>query len=326
MPLSWEAPDAGYYGFRNVFSNQDDFLAQVFVKAKPTGGVWQRDNAGTFRLMGLGHVWAHGPMFRLNTFRWMENVVLLPDDDTNRRACGKLLYAKLEKDGSGVVSFDLGDVYASTKTQETRRNGKVIRLKEPFYERYGNFRRDSAFQDSGITGIRSIAVDYSGLSGAPCLMVIVDRIRGGGRKVWTWQLGGIQMYGGERANLNPREIERGDLERTRVDGNTFTINKDDANLHGTFIEPTRVKLAAETRLFGGDVWFKRDKQAGRDIRMHCNGLFAEGGDDYFAVITVQRGEAPQVKIHGRGLDATVTVGRRKISFDGEKIVLAHFGS
>lgn len=321
MPLSWEAPDAGYYGLRNGFSGQDDFLAQVFVKAKPTGGVWQRDNAGTFRLMGLGHLWAHGPTFRLNTFRWMENVVLLPDDDTNPGACGKVRYAKLEKDGSGVVSFDLGDVYASTKTQETTRNGKLVRLGEPLYERYGSFRRDSAFQDSGITGLRSIAVDYSGLSGAPCLMVVVDRIRGGGRKVWTWQLGGIQMYGGERANLNPREIDRGDLDRTRVDGNSFIIDKGDANLRGTFMEPTRVKLAAETRLLRGDVWFKRDKQAGQDIRMHCNGLFAEGGDDYFVVITVQRGEPPEVKIQGRGLSASATVGRRKISFDGEKLVL-----
>jgi hypothetical protein len=48
---------------------------------------------------------------------------------------------------------------------------------------------------------------------------------------------------------------------------------------------------------------------------------ATGGDDYFAVITVQQGAAPAVKVEGEGLSAKVAVGARTVRFDGEKIVL-----
>jgi len=53
-------------------------------------------------------------------------------------------------------------------------------------------------------------------------------------------------------------------------------------------------------------------------------ILAQGGDDYFMVATVQdAGVAPPVvKVEGVGLDAKVTVGGRRITFDGEKIVIA----
>ena len=41
----------------------------------------------------------------------------------------------------------------------------------------------------------------------------------------------------------------------------------------------------------------------------------------FVVMTLQKGDAPEVKVEGTGLDAKVAVGRQVISFDGEKIVL-----
>jgi hypothetical protein len=47
---------------------------------------------------------------------------------------------------------------------------------------------------------------------------------------------------------------------------------------------------------------------------------ATGGREYFAVITVQNGAAPAVKVDGEGLAARVTVGRQEIRFDGGKIV------
>jgi len=39
-------------------------------------------------------------------------------------------------------------------------------------------------------------------------------------------------------------------------------------------------------------------------------------------MTLQKGDAPEVKVEGTGLDAKVAIGRQVISFDGEKIVLA----
>jgi hypothetical protein len=306
MPLTWQAPDAGYYGFRSGWASADDFLVQSMVKRGA------RQNAGSFRVMGLGEQWAQGPGFRLNTFRWMENVVLFPEDEINTRASGRLTHLESGPDGSGALTIDMNDVYAGAQQTERGRRAAL-------YERYGNIRRASAFKPTGITGLRAIGVDYSGQSGAPCLLVIVDRINGGGRKVWAWQLGGLQQYGGEGARLRPGAVARGDLDATTVDGNTFTITKGDANLRATFITPVG-SLAAEQRMLEGDVWFKKDKQAGQGIGMHCNAVFAEGNDNYFVVITIQRGDPPPVSARGEGLNAIVTVGRQTVRFDGEKII------
>jgi hypothetical protein len=294
LPLAWEAPTFGYYGFRNGWKGKDDFLAQVYLKARRVGG-WNGPNAGTFRLMGLGHVWAHGPTDR-NRSRWEESIVMLPEDTINGSACARLTHYEAAKGGSGVVSFDLGDVYAGRKGRER------------LYEYYGGARRDSAFVDTGIRGMRSIAVDYSGLSGAPCLMVLADRIEGGGPKVWVWQLGKATKKGkGGPAN---------DVPNTTVEGNTFTIRKGDATLHGTFVAPSGVRLKAEVRrttMIGGG-----GSTAGKVLERPIAGVFAEGGNEFLVVVTVQRGEAPPVKIQG---DGTVAVGRRTVRFDGKKIVL-----
>jgi thiamine monophosphate kinase len=48
---------------------------------------------------------------------------------------------------------------------------------------------------------------------------------------------------------------------------------------------------------------------------------AAGGEEFFAVITVQNGAAPAVTVEGEGLAAKVTVGGQIIRLDGDKIVL-----
>ena len=52
-----------------------------------------------------------------------------------------------------------------------------------------------------------------------------------------------------------------------------------------------------------------------------NAVHATCGDSFFVVMTLQRGEQPEVKEEGTGLDAKVTVDRQTISLDGEKIIL-----
>jgi len=307
MPLAWEAPTFGYYGFRNAWQGGDDFLAQAFLKATLISG-WNGANAGTFRLLGLGHVWAFGPTDR-NRCRREENVVQLPDDDISEMALGKLVYAKMEKDGSGVVTVDLGDVYAAPALPAA--DG---RTPAP-YEKYTSFRRAARLRDSGIRGIRSIAVDYSGRSGAPCLMVVADKIAGGKAKVWTWQLGDEPAKKGDPA---------GNLKDTTAAGNTFAIRKPDgAVLRGTFVAPARAKVAAEVRretMVG-----RGGSSKGKALPRPIAGVFANGprGDEgeFFVVVTVGRGDPPAVKTEGEGLKAKVTVGKRTIRFDGEKIVL-----
>jgi hypothetical protein len=48
---------------------------------------------------------------------------------------------------------------------------------------------------------------------------------------------------------------------------------------------------------------------------------ATGGDEFFVVMTVQRGTPPAVESKGVGLMATATVGKQTIRFDGKSIVL-----
>lgn len=302
MPLTWRADDFGFYGFRNRWAGGDDFVAQVFAKSHCIGG-WNAPNAGTFRLTGLGHVWAAGSTDR-NRHRWEETVVQLPDDpDVNVGACGRVTHVETRPDGSGVVSIDYADVYAKRRMLSDR--PKPMRL----YSRYGNIRRDDAFIDSGITGMRSIGVDYSGRSGSPCLVAVVDQIRGGGRKVWTWQ-------------LPPGDKETpGDVERTTVEGNSFLVRKDDgATLYGLFATGHRpVAEVYKTTMIGGG-----GSTSGKTLQRPIHGVFAESkarNDAFFFVATVQKGEPPKIKVQGKGLQAVVTVGKQRVRFDGEKIVL-----
>jgi len=303
LPLTWEAPDFGYFGFRNAWQGKDDFIAQVFLKAHRIGG-WNGPNAGTFRLLGLGHVWAYGPSDR-NRSRWEENVVQLPENpEINVGACGNLTHIETSAGGSGVVSMGLSDVYA---TASTDRKGRKPRL----YEAYGNIRVDSAFKDSGITGMRSIGVDYSGKCGAPCLFVVVDNISGGKDKVWTWAV--------DSSEAKRKKGEPTNLDLTTVADNTFTImHEDGATLKGTFITPEYVRVTKELRkttMTGGG-----GSSAGKTLDRPVYGVFAEGGDHYFCVVTIGKGDAPEVTAEGKGLAAKVTVGKQTIRFDGEKIV------
>ncbi|MEI7832153.1 MAG: hypothetical protein WCJ56_03010 [bacterium] len=286
MPFTWEAPDHGYYGFRNGWTGKGDFVLQIHAKAHVTGG-WSIPNAGTFRLYGRGQSWNDTYSSR-SGIAWEENRVMMPDDAVNQMGQGRVTYTDFQKDGSGAVTINMDDVYGGT-------TGTL-------YTMYGNFRNASAFKDLGIKAVRALAVDYSGKSGAPCLFVMVDRIRGGKAKTWTWNLGDAAV-----------------VPKVTIADNAFTIPKGTATLRGTFVTPNAVQLQAIVNpiKFAGNGY---DAAGMRNIPS----ILAQGGDDYFMVATVQdAGVAPPaVKVEGVGLDAKVTVGGRRITFDGEKIVIA----
>jgi hypothetical protein len=82
----------------------------------------------------------------------------------------------------------------------------------------------------------------------------------------------------------------------KVDGNAVNVGDPaGANMRCTFIAPKAPVLTG--------------------------GIKATGGDEYYAVITIQNGAAPEVKAEGDGLTAKVTVGRQVLRFDGVKFVL-----
>ncbi|MBM4019933.1 MAG: hypothetical protein FJ288_16700 [Planctomycetes bacterium] len=292
LPLVWEAPDFGFYAFRNSWAGGDDIVTQFFLKSHHIGG-WNGPNAGTFRIAGLGKTWAVGPDGRERR-RWNESVIWLPSDDTYESALGQLTYLKTEKNGSGAVTMDLKDVYSGPP------QGRL-------YAPYGGARHDRAFQDSGISGLRSFGVDYSGKCGAPALFVVVDKVRGGHEKVWLWQV--------PRTGTSEKQTKMVDVV---VKDNTFAIRQGDATLAATFVAPAPVKLAAETRKM--QIRKSAGHEAGKAIDVTFDAVFAEGGDDFFVVATLQRGPPPPVKAEGRGLDSKVRVGGRTVAFDGQKVV------
>jgi hypothetical protein len=263
--------------------------------------------------------------------RYGENVVQLPEDEINPGARGRVTHWKAESDGSGAVSLDLSKVYSAPV-----RNAKGSAL--PLYERYGRIPHPQAFGDSGIHGLRSMAVDFSGKSGAPCMIVLVDRIEGGKGKSWTWQLesksekvgkstkhpkkeGWVVFRGREFDNPRNGELLFSESkvieadERVKLEADGFTLTQGDANLRATFVIPSKPRLEfAEKAQY-------RDLPKFGVQRNSSKAVFATGGDEFFAILTFQRGRGPEVRtLQGKGLGATVRVGEQTVRFDGQKII------
>jgi hypothetical protein len=283
MPLTWQAPDMGYYGFRNGWRGDGEIALHIYAKTRHIGG-WKGPNAGSFRLFGFGESFNDDYSGR-EIRHWMANRVVLPDDETYVDGCGRVVHADAAPDGSGSITIDLTDSYS----------GPTSRL----YSLYGGVRHAAAFQDNGISALRAIAVDYSGKCGAPCLFVLVDRIDGGKSKVWTWNLGDAEA-----------------VESAEVRDNTFTLARGDATLHGTFVAPAKAEVTATINEV------RTVLRKGESV-LKIPSILARGGDAFFLVATLQGAETtpPEIKITGAGLDAAVTVGARCITFDGRQIVI-----
>jgi hypothetical protein len=154
---------------------------------------------------------------------------------------------------------------------------------------------------SGPSSLRSLAVDYSGASGAPGLFAVVDKVSGAEGKTIFWQLVT------ERSN------------RVTVDGSRFVIHgRDGAALHGTVVAP------ASPQIETADV-DQRHEVNYHDIHRHdsfARTVIRVAGSEFFMVVmTIQKGDPPRASVRGRDAEAEVQVGEQMIRFDGEKIIL-----
>lgn len=138
--------------------------------------------------------------------------------------------------------------------------------------------------------VRSFAVDYSGSSGAPGLFAVVDKFLGSPEakefqnKTWVMNTQG----------------------KVTVSDRTFTIEAaNGATLKGTFIAPSPVKISYQKTPSGGKI-------------------LATGGNEFFAIMTVQKSQAPTLKISGTGLEAMVRVGKQTIHFGSDRLFLGVF--
>ncbi|MDJ0598233.1 MAG: hypothetical protein QNJ37_05270 [Crocosphaera sp.] len=245
----------GFYNFRNQWKNQDDFVANIYLKKELVGGAWHFPDVGSFRISGLGETWAKAGK---SVPEWQEeNVVILPK--TSPWKTSKPLVFVSNPDGSGIVSLQ-------TNT---------------------NWRKNSK-PPVGIAGLRSFAVDYSQTSGVPGLFVVVDRFIGNNdaeefkEKVWIMHTPG----------------------NVTVKDNSFIIQgSNQATMKGTFIAPKAVKITTQKTDIGTKI-------------------MATGGQEFFVIMTVQKKSPPPLTITGSGMEAKVTIGEQKISFDQDRIRLS----
>jgi len=292
MPLTWAATDFGHFTFRNGWT-PDATVFQVLARQKAPGG-WGGPDAGGVRLMGLGQVWGTGNEDR-EVRRWLESVVVLPENpELSLSNKGRVTHSWFEKNGSGGVTINLDDLGYDSKDKASG----------PRYETYGGMRMTPTKKPL-VSSLRSVAVDYSGASGAPVLLAMVDKVDGGKTKQWLWQVT--------------------DTNAAKPSDNGFVMTQGDATLQATFVSPAKVKVVSSAE--GGKTTKSAGSNAGSEIIINTKAVRVTGEDPtaghFFVVMTLQRGAAPKVEATGSGLDAAITVGGRVVKFDGEKILFSN---
>ncbi len=209
------------------------------------------------------------------------------------------------------------------------------------------------------TGLRSFAVDYSGASGAPVLLILVDRVRFATPAEALANLASKPVkrpdapeldIGDESADplvelgpapddrkLRPPAPNRWRLVTHRdnhvsADRGSFVIRgSGGARLAGTIVAPGTATPTVAQVTYGIEINYRYDHQSGEFTRKVVSfpgtPAAARGDDDfYFVVMTLGAAEPPAVSVTGSGPDAVVTVGRQKVGFDGRKVVLEQFDS
>ncbi|MFP4106028.1 MAG: fibronectin type III domain-containing protein [Phycisphaerae bacterium] len=140
---------------------------------------------------------------------------------------------------------------------------------------------------------RRVWVDYSGRCGAPALMVNTDMSANG--RIWR---------------LNTPEFNR-----IETDGNSFTLHSPNgATLHATVLEPAEVTFRTGKLVRGGGSrnvgvpYHGKEYKSNRYIEFDCPGRAA-------VVMTLQKGDAPDVEIERSLHGAAGTVGKLPIAYE-----------
>ena len=284
MPRVAVDKERGGYVFRNRWQDRNDIVVTLFLNSNEPGGSWSTDESADFRIAGLGEEWAiqgwgyaHGAGRRPKRRLYM-NVLQLSEKAAGREVVAT--YVKDYEDGSGVVSMNMDRVYAGR----------------------GGGRRPKPV-DIGIRGMRSFAVDYSGMSGAPCLVAVVDSVSGTkGKNFWQMCTEGPQRH----------------RIATRPDG--FRISSPSgASLNGTVAAPRSPRVEAGRFKTGHEANYNY-YQNHFEVHFQRQHVDVRGGEFFFVVMTLQPDRPPRVHYTGEGPATAAFAGERIVRFDGEKIV------
>jgi hypothetical protein len=207
------------YVFRNGWrGDAEDIFVTVEGKGQHLRSAHTSFDTGTFRLFGLGAAWAVYTSYGRDAPRDVHNVVLFPDDGVDGTLGARELHYTVTPDGSGTVSLDMDDVYLGLGTEPGQITDYEAR---PIAGRV---------RDLGIKGVRAVAADFTGKAGVPGVVLVADKIAGGGKRVW-------QMH------LAPGVT-------AEIAGTSFTLRskKTNATVCGTFVVPGDVQLAGGATL------------------------------------------------------------------------------
>ncbi len=241
---------------------------------------------GSWRLLGMGAHWAYHAGAHAHTYA--------PKPARMDNLCatvGKAHRVKVDKVTAVKQDVQADQTVTTLKvTGHVSRMSKTTRVKD---KETGKKVEVEVPEGGPFSAVRSIAADYSGKSGAPGLFVFHDRVEGGVAEapgVWVMHL----HY----------------KSAATVEGNTFTVTNPDTK---TTLRAVMIPL--------GDAPAKIDYVPCGDKTWLWNLMINSAGRDFLTVMTVQEGKAPEVKVHGKGKDVKVTVGKRTITLDGDHVVV-----
>ena len=259
--------------FRNQFKDENDIVVLANAHSRQPAGAHGGPDTNTFRILGLGSFWATGSG-RGGAIGGQTN--LFPADPTtfNHKLpkgsppeFGKLTTVDFSANGGGTCTLD----------------GTSMGVKDH---------------------VRALGVDFSGMSGAPA--VIVNAETSGDGKFWR---------------LNVPEFNT-----IKTSGNQFIITAPNgATLVGTVIEPATPSFRTGT--------VRRDNPSdehgiGIDFRgkkyRQNNWVDFECDKNALVVLTLQPAgkAAPKVEGKGSATDASVTVGGQNVSLAGGRMTLS----
>ena len=191
----------------------------------------------------------------------------------------RVVAAQAADDGSGDVTADMDAAYVGVR--EAGRDSRNRALYEA--------------ADVGIRGARSFAVDYSGSSGAACLVAVADTVTGTkGRNVWQF------------CTKQEHTVETA--------GRTFTVKAAGAALRGTVVAPAEAEVELKNVTIRHEINY-HGRHSQRDFKRTVISVRGTGQGFFFVVMTVQKGDAPKVTVEGAGTAARATVGGRVVRFD-----------
>jgi hypothetical protein len=139
-------------------------------------------------------------------------------------------------------------------------------------------------------GTRCLAVDFSNAHPSGALIVTADRLANVDKAIKAWIL-----HAGAKCKIT-------------AEGDTFKIASSAATLTGKVIAKEPMKV--ENQSAGHQTWL-----------WNFAGVTGPASE-VLVVMTIDRGDAPKIKVKGDGLDAKVTVGKRRIQVRDGKVVFS----